>query len=315
MDAIKDSLISKAMQAGGLPESDVRSLLNGVFEDGTVSAQEADMLFELNESLNGSDPHWDSRFREALRDHLIDRREPPGIITQTESSWLQDKLSRRGEAVIENEIDLLLDILRHADAVAPSFAEFTLKTVCDRIIQKGVAQEADVERVRRALFAPMSEGAVWISRTEAAMLFKVSDAVGRSRNHKSWNALFARAVANHLMAAAHPDPDTQSEVLAKEAWLNEKPKGARGLFATLSQAIASGDWFEKVTYSAEKASEARIAAKEAAARKAAGIDNSEAEWLLKRIGQQAHVNPAEKALLDFIREEIPGFAEGIATAA
>ncbi|MEL7232218.1 MAG: hypothetical protein AAGJ85_06880 [Pseudomonadota bacterium] len=87
-----------------------------------------------------------------------------------------------------------------------------------------------------------------------------------------------------------------------------------GMFAKMAGSFGS-DWFKNVTYSSKKAAEARMKAADAANRAAEKVTDDENAWLMKRLGWDGKVSPAEEALLKFLREEVPGFVEGLAVAA
>ena len=66
------------------------------------------------------------------------------------------------------------------------------------------------ERMRRILHAPAGGGAVSITRHEANILFRTNDAIADVLNAKSWDNVFAKAIINHLLSAAHPDPPVRN---------------------------------------------------------------------------------------------------------
>lgn len=168
--------------------------------------------------------------------------------------------------------------------------------------------------MRRALFAPAGEGAIWVTREEATVLYLTNDAIAFAKNDPAWNDLFARAIANHLLAAAHPSPMSESEALERERWLGEGAD-VGDFLAKITNGFAEGSWFEKVSYNTDKAADARMAAREAALREAEQVDDEENAWFLKRLGWDKKISPAERALVDFLKQEAPGFADGIAVIA
>ena len=206
-------------------------------------------------------------------------------------------------------------MLRYAEGAPQSLGLFTLQAICDYAKREGSVDAFTVERLRRALYAPAGDGATWVTRKEAAYLFDLSDAVGRSKNDTSWNDLFARAIGNHLMAAAHPSPQSEQDAFAREKWLEARSGGVAGMFAKAAKSLGGGTWFEKVAYSEKKAASARIAAREAANRAAEQVDTQEENWLVDRLGWDKDVNLAERALIDFLKKEAPGFTVGIVEAA
>ncbi len=315
LDTDLERLMAKVADLGRVSEAEARRIVNEVYDDGVVSRAEADALFDLNDKLSGADPLWDDRFCEAIKDFLLTVEAPVGWVSEEESQWLIERINRDGRIAHATELDLLLDVLRYAEGAPRELGLFTLKAICAHAKKETHIDSVTVERLRRALYAPNGDGATWVTRTEAAYLFDLNDAVGRSKNDASWNDLFARAIGNHLMAAAHPSPQTEQDALSREKWLQAKSDGVAGLFAKAAKSLSDGTWFEKFAYSDKKAQSARMAARDAANRAAAQVDTQEEDWLVERLGWDKDVNPAERALIDFLKKEAPGFTVGIVEAA
>ncbi|MEO0550158.1 MAG: hypothetical protein AAFZ91_09565 [Pseudomonadota bacterium] len=308
-------VLARFAKLGEMSESEARRIVNDVYSDGIVSRGEAEALFRLNDMLSASDPLWDTRFEEAIKDFLLTREKPEGWITDEEADWLTAQISHEGAAPSAREIDLLLHVLRYAEGAPLSLSRFALEAVSARIKANGQASFEMVERMRRVLYAPAGEAAVWVSQHEAMVLFETNDAIAFAKNHASWNDLFARAVGNHLMARSHPNPVTESQALARERWLEEKSGGIGGMFAGMAASFSDGTWFQKITYDPRKAAQARMAADDAARREAEKITAEENKWFLRRIGADDKISPAERALIDFLSREVPGFTHGLAIAA
>ncbi len=308
-------MMARVAQLGEMSESEARRIVNETYQDGIVSRGEAEALFRINDVLKATDPEWASRFQEALKDYLLTREPPEGWVTDEEAEWLLSQVQMDGEKPGLDEIDLLLAVLRQAKGAPESLAHYTLEAISARIIADSVANMNMVERMRYALYAGAGDGGLWVTAHEAAILFKTNDAIAEARNATTWNDLFARAVGNHLMARAHPAPQTVQEALSREAWLNDTSSNAGGFFARMGASFASGNWFEKVTYSGKKAADARMAAADAASRDANRVTDEEQTWLKRRLGWDKKISPAETALIEFLKQEAPGFTEGLVAAA
>lgn len=287
-------------------EADQR--ITEVFRDGVVTREEAERLFELHPRLSASSPGWDARFVEAICDFLLKVEPPEGWISDEEADWLISEIEARAPALpSEAELELLLTALRLASGAPPRLGRYALGLSCRRIVENGRADADDVERVRRAIYAPASDGGLWVTREEAALLFRTNDAIAHARNDESWNDLFARCVGNHLLAAAHPDPISEGEALRRETWL--KSKGG-GVFSAFSNVFGEG-WFERVTHDPRRAARARNAAVDASQRKGEVLSEDETGWFLRRLGWDKTISPAERALIAFLEAEAPGFSEGL----
>lgn len=307
-----DVLMAKVAALGQMSEQDARLVLNEVYEDGIVSRDEADALFDLNAKLSGADPLWDDRFREAIKDYLLTVEAPVGWITDEECKWLMDRISRDDRAALETELDLLLDVLSYADGAPCELGLYALRAICTYAIDKSHIDASTVNRLRRALYAPAGDGAAWVTRAEAFCLFALNDAVGRGKNDTGWNDLFARAIGNHLMACAHPAPHTDAVALARATWLETRSGGIAGFFGA---SLTHASWFETIAYDAAKAMRARKAAMDAACRMGQSPAQEEADWLVNRSGWDNTVTPAERALIAFLKKEAPGFTQGLIEAA
>lgn len=314
MDQELEALTAKVAELGEISEADAMRIVNETYRDGVVTVFEADALFDLNDKMSSAGPDWDRRFVEAIKDFLLTEQAPEGWITEDECDWLIEHVTRDGEVKLGSEMDLLLAVLRYAEGAPERLGKFTLNAVRRRIEKAGKATREDVERMRRALYAPAGEGSVWVTQHEATVMFLTNDAIAYAKNDASWNDLFARVIANHLMAAAHPDPMSERDAFAREKWLTEDAN-VGGFLSNMAVSLGDGNWFEKVTCDSNKAAAARTAARDAALREAEKVDEDENAWFLKRLGWDKKISPAEKALVDFLKREAPGFADGIAAAA
>ena len=314
MDRDVQVMMSRVARLGEMSESEAHRIVNQVYEDGIVSRGEAEALFRLNEMLAHTDPEWTARFIEAVKDYVLTREPPVGHVTTEEADWLIARVEEGDARPSLDEIDLLLAVLRHANGAPENLGNYTVKAISKHIQSDGYAKLELVERMRQALYAPQGAGGIWVTQKEAFALFETNDAIAFAKNDPAWNDLFARAIGNHLLARAHPSPQSEEEALAREVWLSDDSSGVGGFFARMGGSIGEG-WFEKVTHDPGRAAQARMAAAEAAERAAETVTTEENAWLMKRLGWDARINPAERALLDFLKTEAPGFAQGLAVAA
>lgn len=314
MDQATKVLMAHVAQLGDISETEAHRIVNEIYKDGIVSRGEAEALFRLSDTLSETDPAWLSRFQEAMKDFLLTREPPQGWITDEEADWLIAQVQTDSHTPTLDEMDLLIELLRKADGAPEKLARFTLDAISHRIIEDGVANLKMVERLRFALYAGAGEGGIWVSQYEAGILFKINDAIGEARNASTWNDLFARAVGNHLMARAHPSPQTVEDALSREAWLSEPASSTGGFLTRMGASFSSGKWFESITHNGRKAAKARQAAAEAALREAEQVTDFEQEWLLNGLKGDGKMTPAEVALIEFLEREAPGFTQGLAAS-
>ncbi|GAB5457303.1 MAG: hypothetical protein Hens3KO_03330 [Henriciella sp.] len=315
MDQDMQVMMARVAKLGEASESEAKRIVDDVYKDGIVSRGEAEALFLINDTLEKADPFWGMRFSEAIKDFLLTREAPVGWVTQEEAQWLLGQINRSDDLASHIEIDLILSILRYAQGAPTDLSRFVLKSISKHIVILGHASSEMVERMRKALYAPSGESGLWVNRYEAGVLFETNDAIAFAKNHPSWNDLFARAIANHLLARAHPEPETEREALAREAWLEDISSDTVGLISSIVSSFGDKSWFSKVCFDPKKAEKARHVANEIAMRKAEDVTSDEEDWLMRRLGWDQKVSPAERALIDFLKTEAPGFAHGLAFAA
>ncbi|MCI4645446.1 MAG: hypothetical protein MRY64_11750 [Hyphomonadaceae bacterium] len=311
-DTQASNVLTRIQRLEQASRDEVETRIADVFRDGVVVRAEAEALIQLTPRYTGNVPSWNARMIEAVCDYLLEQESPHRWITDSEADWLIALImARPGESLIA-DIDLLLTLVRKAEGAPPRLGLLALELVCKRIMTLGQALEEDVERVRSAVYAQSSEGGLWVTRKEANLLFQTNDAIAKADNASAWNDLFARTIGNHLLAAAHPDPITEMDALAREEWL-KRPEG--GVLRHLAGVFSSGKWFDRLTYDPKKAAAARQAAKDAAIRAGKDVTAGESDWFLQRLRWDGDVSPAERALIDFLKREAPGFANGLFVAA
>ena len=313
-----ERLTATIVDDGEVTAEEAREITRSVYQDGVVSRAEAEQLFSINNQLAGNNPHWDRLFVETIKDFLLTVEAPEGWCTKEEGDWLIEQITRDGNEKLESEVDLLIAVLRYAEGAPLELSRFALNCVCDRVRNESRALPGDIERLRLLLYASSGEGQAWVSRYEATQLFRLNDDICSAPNDPSWNELFARAIGNHLLASAHPNPVDEGEALRREAWVKDTKTSILGSLwqtAIATTSFGSSGWFKKVTFSPEKAMAARTAAIEAAQRAGEEVTEDESDWFLKRLGWDKKTSPAEKALIDLLKEEAPGFVQGVTIAA
>jgi hypothetical protein len=262
----------------------------------TVTPDEAEALVKLNADAGDAAPEWRMLFVEALTDYVVRQEDPAGYIDDAKADWLIAAMSRDACAR-EDEVEALIYVLEQADAAPPRYPAFVLETLKAQILgrdgAKGVTA-ADVERLRRMLFAAGGENNVGVSRHEAEVLFDLNDALGGGANDPAWSDFFVRAIANAVLyQATWQAPDAQTE-LGREAWLADTKFHLPNLKSLLHplQAIQTPSvgqaWRDGVD--ADEATEAR----------ASQVTPDEAHWLTTRIGKAA--DPNVQALLRFLAD-------------
>ncbi len=306
--------------------ADVRKLRSEVFADGVISADEADILFELNDHCDELCPEWPVFFIESLTDFLVHQVSPRGYISEENAGWLIRRISHDGKLESATELELLVNVIEKANSCPASLVTFALAQVKGAVLEgntllrrgkaltPGVIGAPEVELIRRILYAFGGDGHIAITRPEAEMLFELNDATIEEKNSPLWSDLFVKGIANYLMAHSGYAVPSRHQALKREGWL-EGRRGTGGFLAEMknvrrsdfSSVLISGlrDIFNIYHRPENETAKARNAAYEQGVSEAQIIDAHEASWLIENLERDKKLHRNEKALLSFIREECP----------
>ncbi|WP_150523046.1 hypothetical protein [Roseibium sediminis] len=313
-------LIDEIIRSNRITTDDVFRLRRTIYDaQSVVSQEEAEALLYLNENVSDADPAWSVLFPEALADFVVHQMKPAGYVTEDQSNWLIAAITRDDHICTPTELDAILKIMDVARSVPKSLELFALEAVKDSVIhgacttrsgkelKPGVISDAEVELIRQILYAGANGGGIAISREEAEILFDINDATAEADNAPAWSELFAKAVANFLMGLSGFTPPSREVALARENWLSQEggfDGGVSGFFKSMVGASTSTarDAYNDLTRDPAAERTARLA-EEIAANEV--VTESEARWLVDRIGRDGILHENEKALLRFIHEESP----------
>lgn len=298
---------------------DVTMLRREVFADGVVTRGEAEALFALDQTARDKCPQWSPFFIEAVTDYIVRQEKPEGYISQENADWLVRAISRDGTVDSRTELELLVHVLEEAKSSPGRLSAYALEQVANAVIDgkgplmlggdlvPGLIARAEVDLLRRILYAYGGDGNIAITKAEAEILFRINDRTAAASNDPSWNDLFVKAIANYVMCSAGYEPPTREAALRHETFLEHADPEIGGFFSRMvsgrlagilgayhSPADIEADW------------EARNLAAEALARRAETIDAGEAKWLAERIGGgQRPLRDNERALLTLIKHASP----------
>jgi hypothetical protein len=298
---------------------DVTMLRREVFADGVVTPGEAEALFALDQTARDKCAEWAPFFVEAVTDYIVHQEKPEGYVSQENADWLVNAVSRDGMVDSRIELELLVHVLEEAKSSPGQLSAYALEQVAHAVIEgkgplmhggslvPGHIAKAEVDLLRRILYAYGGDGNIAISKAEAEVLFRINDRTATADNDPSWNDLFVKAIANYVMCATGYEPPTREAALRHESFLDEAAPTLGGFF---SRMVSGGFAAILEAYHSpgdiEAEWEARNRAAEALARRAETIDASEAEWLVERVGGgQRPLRDNERALLTLIKRAWP----------
>lgn len=298
--------------------SDVRMMRQMIFRDGLVARGEAETLFALEEVVRDKCPEWGVFLVEAVSDYVVHQEFPAGYVSNENVAWLKSAVSRDGVVYTETELELLIAVMEKARHVPPSLASYTLEQVADAVIEgrgplasggsltPGMVSRAEVELLRRILYAAGGEQNVGISRAEAEILFRINDRTAEARNDPSWSELFVKATANHVLCASGYEAPSRAEALRRDAFFDDASADIAGFFRRM---VAGGAAGILDAYSKPDGIEAAFAERNAGAADAgaaaAPVDAKEARWLVEKITGDRTLHQNERELLAFLKRESP----------
>ena len=310
---ISQAELDKLIAKGKIDANDVlllRRAMNG--DDHRISAKEAEALFQINDACQGKGNEWPDFFVEALVDFLVNQADPRGYVSQAHADWLIAHISSSGVAKSATELEALVKVMEAAHSVPENLEVFAMEQVKQAVLsgqgptrhgeelQAGQIGRAEVDILRRVLYACGSDDAVAISRTEAELLFDINDAVADVSNDASWPDLFVKAIANYLMASRGFQSPSRQDALRRESWLDDNTTDVGGFFGKI---LSGGLRGILSSYNGDGDERLKRQATDIAVSETVTAD--EAGWLAERIGRDGQFADAEKALLLFIKTESP----------
>ncbi len=319
--ALATSLVDSLIAKGSISAEDILRLRREVFRDGVCDRGEAEAVFELDTACAEKDPAWREFYVDALTDHFVWKADPRKYVNDDKARFLIGHIVKDGRIDQGSELELLINVVHWSESCPASLAVFVLEAVRESILTPETAcygsnrppaiiSPADVEIIRKVIYAGAGGGGFTVDRREADLIFELNDATLEQDNAESWSDLFVKAIANHLMfpRGAPVVPDA-AEVKRREAWLAER-RGVGDLMKGVGKAVLRADipvgeaWRELDPLGRQRAKEQRereeAQTREALSRES--IDREEAEWLAGRVMADGVLHENERKLLLFIKQ-------------
>jgi hypothetical protein len=316
---------SEIKARGSIKDTDVLRLRRVYYENGCVSTEEAETLFELNEACPVQDATWADCFIEMLTDYLVNQVKPEGYLTADNADWLITRIAKDGKVNSKIELELLVNVLDKARWAPERLVRFALLQVKLAVISgegplragcsldRGRISAGEVKLLRRILYAFGGDGNTAITRAEAEVLFEIDAATDGAQNHPSWRDLFVKAIANCVMVASGYAPPTREEALAREAWLDRRgdlsPANVlNGMSHKISGSVIAGFKPFLSRYgqqSIENRTIARLERQKIEIITNDQVTEADAAWLARQIGRNGKPTANEQALLEFLQRDCP----------
>ena len=297
----------------------VLDLRRTVWPDGRICRREAELLFEINDTLETICGEWRDFFAEAMAAHLVEQAEPRGYIGDEDAAWFRDRMLADGKIKGETELQTLVMLLEKATDAPELLEILALQAIKDAVLNgdravlgnaalvPGELGDPEVALLRRVLYAKAAGRSEAISRAEAELLFDLNDATLGADNAASWSALFVNALSNYLLVHSGYEPPSRERMKQVDRWLNQPTDGLAGFgrrmasgVANMGHTLQSMDIFGTDT-PMESVYRSRLEAEKTARRAAERVDSDEASWLVKRIDRDGSLSVNEAALLHFLK--------------
>ena len=297
-------------------DEDVLRLRREIFADGLVDRAESELIFRLEKNCQDKCQAWNEFFVDALTDFFVWKQDPRGYLSDAAAHYLIESIAPDGKVGSGTQLEFLINVVHWSSHCPEEVVLLCLEAVKESVLQgngaygdgrvAGVIDHADVELVRKVIYAQGGDGSLTITRREAELLFDLNDATVNANNADTWQDLFVRAVASHLMfPRGAPSVLDADEMKRRDAWLSDR-RGVGGLLMAVGRALANPMKRWSMAHHGDEGDQgtSKVAGgQEAFARES--IDAAEAEWLIGRITEDGILHPNERALMAFIKENSP----------
>ena len=317
MSILRSVSVDDIISRGSIREQDVMRMRQSFYDDVLITPEEADQLIRLNAACPVQDAAWSPFVVQAICDYIVNQTEPEGYVTAANADWLIAMIAPEGRVRSKTELDLLLQVLDTARWSPERLVRFALDEVKRAIIegdgplringtrQTGTITDAEVDLIRRILYAFGGDGNIAITRAEAEVLIAIEEslATGGTPN-PAWTDLFVKAMANVILATSGYAPPSREEALRSDAWLKRRgdlsPSHLVGAMVTGS---LSSVWDTYTEQSSEERALARLERQRVEIITNEEITEGEASWLVERLTRDDRLTPTELALIDYLRRE------------
>lgn len=291
-------------------EQELRQLRGEVWANGSVSASEAEKLFDMNRAVAPSN-EWTDFFVEAISEFVLSQGEPRGYVTEDEANWLIRHINQDGRVETHPELELIVKLLEHAEYAPASLRRFALNSIEQTVLTgegptrrggpvvPGRIDDAEVALIRRLIFAPAGDDPAKVSEAEAEMLFRLKDATLGKDNSPEWKRLFVQGIANHLMAHQNYIPPSPVDELRLEKPYKSDIVGH--VLSRLGRDVASPREVSESLFGEDEDEAIEKFNREVAAD--AAVTGRESDWLKRLFDKDGTRDDLEQALLDFLAED------------
>ncbi|HSG34635.1 MAG TPA: hypothetical protein VLA37_08865 [Sphingomonadaceae bacterium] len=307
-------LVAEVAADGTIADEELSALRQLGWGDGSIYREEAEALFLLNRDLKEKSPEWVDFFVEALGEFVINGTDPRGYVDEEDAAWLVDELDHDGKLESMAELELLVRVIERAENVPDMLKHYALRQV-ERAVLSGTGptrdggelsdthiSDAEVEILRRIVFACGGHGPAAVSRFDAELLFRLKDRTLGQANSAKWKDLFVKGVGNYLLGFTLPNAQlSQQRMLELQAFIADNKADVGRFFGEMvREAPKLANHFGKVFGQ-------KPAQQTAYGRMGSGqiVTDDERNWLDSQIDANGEVDEFDRALLEYLASELP----------
>lgn len=299
-----------AVADGVISAEEVLQLRRAGWANGTITPDEAEAIFVLNDQVTAPSPEWTEFFIEALCEFVVNGVEPHGHVDEDQARWLIARVDHDGKLGTRDELELLIKILEHAVNAPQVLKDYVLAQIETAVLtgegptrdggtlDPGKVTATEAALLRRVIFAQAGDKPAAVGKAEAELLFRIKDQTLEADNAPEWKTLFVQGVGNYLMADQRYQPLSTERTLELEKFMDDATPHLLGFAKRMGKAnIGSG--FAQV-FGRKKLP---VIDRYAEMRAAEQVTTQEQTWLQGEIDGNGKVDAYDQALLDFIDQK------------
>jgi hypothetical protein len=295
----------QAAADGAITADEILALRRAGWSDGTLSADEAEAVFLLNDALGEPTAEWSDFFVEAIGEFVVNGTDPRGYVSEDNARWLIARIDRDGALQGMTELELLVRVLERATNTPDELKAYVLQQVEQAVLtgagptrrgelSPGHVNAAEALILRRVLFAPAGEGPAAVSCSEAELLFRLKDATRDAANALEWKQMFVQGVANYLQGVASRSAQISRERAAElEAFVADDRSSVTGFLGRMAKGAPNAFG---VVFGRKQPERDRLAELSAAEQ----ITTDEQQWLDAHVNADGEIDAYEQALIAFL---------------
>ena len=305
-------LARRVAEDGQVTAEELFSLRQLGWGDGKIYREEAEAIFQINDTIQDRSNEWVDFFVEAIGEFVLNGTEPRNMCSDDEARWLIGCIDHDGKIESMAELEALVRIIERAQNVPEFLKSYVLRQIeqevmtgvgptrCGGELSAAHISAAECKILRRVIFASGGYGPAAVSRFDAELLFRLKDATLQDENSPLWDELFVDGVANYLKGFQLQNAQLDhARVKELESFIaDNEVRVGRFMGAMARELPQVRNHFGKVFGKKPEGVNYTEAA-------AAGnlVDEFEQEWLEKMVDADGEVDDLERALLSRLVEE------------